>query len=493
LSTVAASTNTVKGYIRLVQTNNVANWLLFTISAVATPTGYNNITVANVGSSAASPFANNAPVTLCFDRCGDQGSTGSTGLTGPTGTTGATGAASTVTGPTGPTGTTGATGAASTVTGPTGPTGTTGATGAASTVTGPTGTTGATGAASTVTGPTGPTGTTGATGAAATGPTGPTGAGGAVGATGATGPTGAVTANVAANLISAYDTTTQTVATANTFQAVTFSNNGDLKGWTHTTSTGTFTCPATGTYNITYSVTASATSVPQTASFILVKNGTEIAGSQLAIDFPTVNISRPGTNQLQVDLAASDTIALQMTGTANTVQIATDGSGTTKCSARINISQTGAGANTCPIYLYGGSIATSASSNKSFGMAASTGADPATSGGAGPIFFGVTRNITFQNMRVNCYFLAPGAATTTTGIAATLYNCSSAAVNFSTTALTCSGTFTSASTSPQVYNLSDTTHTVAMTAGQRWAVQFAVTLGSATNGNVSVCISFDTV
>lgn len=76
---------------------------------------------------------------------------------------------------------TGPTGAASTVTGPTGNSGATGAQG--------TGATGATGAPSTVTGPSGATGATGATGrTGATGATGPSGATGA--ASTITGPTG---------------------------------------------------------------------------------------------------------------------------------------------------------------------------------------------------------------------------------------------------------------------------------------------------------------
>ena len=82
LATFADSTNTVKGHIRLVNPNDTTKWLLFTVSAVASPTGYKNITVSNIGSSSASPFANNDPVTLTFDRTGDVGATGATGATG---------------------------------------------------------------------------------------------------------------------------------------------------------------------------------------------------------------------------------------------------------------------------------------------------------------------------------------------------------------------------------------------------------------------------
>src|SRR3989442_257735 len=108
-----SSTNTLKGHIRLFKTTDPTKWLLFSVSAVASPSGYKNITVANVGSSAASPFANADAITLTFERAGDLGATGATGPTGLTGATGPTGAtgATGATGPTGPTGATGATGA----------------------------------------------------------------------------------------------------------------------------------------------------------------------------------------------------------------------------------------------------------------------------------------------------------------------------------------------------------------------------------------------
>ncbi len=92
LGTFADSTNTVKGHIRLYKTTDATKWLLFSMSAVASPSGYKNITVANVGSSSASPFANNDPIALTFQRSGDIGVTGVTGVTGATGPTGVTGA-----------------------------------------------------------------------------------------------------------------------------------------------------------------------------------------------------------------------------------------------------------------------------------------------------------------------------------------------------------------------------------------------------------------
>ncbi|WP_336802512.1 hypothetical protein [Kaistia sp. MMO-174] len=76
LGTLAASTSTIKGQIRLFKTLDPTKWLLFNVTAVASPTGYKNITVAIVGSSAASPFANGDAISLSFTRSGDQGAAG---------------------------------------------------------------------------------------------------------------------------------------------------------------------------------------------------------------------------------------------------------------------------------------------------------------------------------------------------------------------------------------------------------------------------------
>jgi hypothetical protein len=76
------STNTVKGEIRLVKTADQTKFLVFNVSAVDSSSGYRNITVANTGSSASSPFSNGDTVMLCFTRAGDAGATGGSGSQG---------------------------------------------------------------------------------------------------------------------------------------------------------------------------------------------------------------------------------------------------------------------------------------------------------------------------------------------------------------------------------------------------------------------------
>lgn len=79
LDTFDDSTSTVKGQIRLTKLTDGTKWLAFNVTAVASPSGYRNITVANIGSSAASPFSNGDYILMTFTRTGDKGDTGNPG------------------------------------------------------------------------------------------------------------------------------------------------------------------------------------------------------------------------------------------------------------------------------------------------------------------------------------------------------------------------------------------------------------------------------
>ncbi len=79
LDTFDDSTSTVKGQLKLVDLADGTKFLTFNVTAVASPSGYRNITVTNTGGSAASPFANGASLLLAFQRTGDQGAAGTDG------------------------------------------------------------------------------------------------------------------------------------------------------------------------------------------------------------------------------------------------------------------------------------------------------------------------------------------------------------------------------------------------------------------------------
>jgi hypothetical protein len=66
LALIGDQSGTTKGYLRIQKTDDPTKWLLATVSAIASPAGYRNITIANISKSANSPFADGDPVTLVF-------------------------------------------------------------------------------------------------------------------------------------------------------------------------------------------------------------------------------------------------------------------------------------------------------------------------------------------------------------------------------------------------------------------------------------------
>ena len=70
------SSSVVKGQIILQKLGDATKWLAFNLTALASPSGYKNLTVANIASSASSPFANGDSLILKFTRSGDKGETG---------------------------------------------------------------------------------------------------------------------------------------------------------------------------------------------------------------------------------------------------------------------------------------------------------------------------------------------------------------------------------------------------------------------------------
>ena len=76
LDTFDDSTSNVKGQLLLVKLGDATKWLAFNVTALASPSGYKNITVTPVASSSTSPFSNNDALVMKFTRCGDKGDIG---------------------------------------------------------------------------------------------------------------------------------------------------------------------------------------------------------------------------------------------------------------------------------------------------------------------------------------------------------------------------------------------------------------------------------
>lgn len=71
-----ASNSTVKGQIRLVKLADATKWMTFTLTSIASPSGYKNLTVVPIAASSANPFANTDSLILLFTRTGDVGTAG---------------------------------------------------------------------------------------------------------------------------------------------------------------------------------------------------------------------------------------------------------------------------------------------------------------------------------------------------------------------------------------------------------------------------------
>jgi hypothetical protein len=85
IDTLDDSTSTPKGMVRVFERATPANWIVFSLSAIVSHTGYRELTVAMVGSSSASPFAAADEIALSFDRTGNAGTAGSGGAAGTPG------------------------------------------------------------------------------------------------------------------------------------------------------------------------------------------------------------------------------------------------------------------------------------------------------------------------------------------------------------------------------------------------------------------------
>jgi len=72
-STIAASTSANKGQLKLQKTADATKWIIFNVTATLDKTGYYEITIAKLTSSAASPFTNSDGITVTFTRTGDVG------------------------------------------------------------------------------------------------------------------------------------------------------------------------------------------------------------------------------------------------------------------------------------------------------------------------------------------------------------------------------------------------------------------------------------
>jgi len=144
------------------------------------------------------------------------------------------------------------------------------------------------------------------------------------------------------NYLNAYDTTTQAISSADTFQDFTFSDNSILDGWTHTANTNIFACNQTGVFEVIISCNARKTSggSAETIGIRALFNGTEIAGSFGSIGLNDSGDIRELTSAFLFNGVSGQDLTIECEGSATSVDITpgpTGTSPTTNPSAKITI------------------------------------------------------------------------------------------------------------------------------------------------------------
>ena len=151
-----------------------------------------------------------------------------------------------------------------------------------------------------------------------------------------------LTTVTAGNYVFAYDTTTQTIASQNTFQNITVNNySTQINGWTHTAGTAVFTCAQSGIYMVQY--------VAESTSFDIIDNdvitvrallnSVEIPGSA-AVGYiysysenPYSQDQKEITKSFIVSITSGSALVFQVAdATSNLGSIAPAGSATTRSS-----------------------------------------------------------------------------------------------------------------------------------------------------------------
>jgi hypothetical protein len=142
------------------------------------------------------------------------------------------------------------------------------------------------------------------------------------------------------NYVFVYDTSTQTAASANTFQDVTFDSNGPTNGWARQAGGAFFTNQQAGLYLVEYSAHAENTlaGLSTVSLRAIVNASTEVAGSQSAVEPDTANQSLVLSKSFIVNLASNNTLRLQFAGsTTSNRLIPNQGQGTTRPSISMTI------------------------------------------------------------------------------------------------------------------------------------------------------------
>lgn len=144
-----------------------------------------------------------------------------------------------------------------------------------------------------------------------------------------------------ANYVFSYSTVTQIVAVANTFQDITNNTDGYINGWIHPANSAFFTNAQSGLYLISYVGEAvTSTTASSIVSLRAVLNGTEIPGSQSAVNANTANLVVSISKSFIANVASGAVLKFQFTGSSTNDRLVSNaGTGTTRPSFSCTITR----------------------------------------------------------------------------------------------------------------------------------------------------------
>ncbi len=150
-------------------------------------------------------------------------------------------------------------------------------------------------------------------------------------------------AGVNNNFAFAFDTTTQAISAGSTYQGLTFNNNAELDGWTHTLSTSIFGCNQTGRYLVTVNVTLEkSTGGTAELGMRALFNAVEVAGSMVGEDLVSNNVSVSLSKTFIVNATTGQNLEIEVASTSTNVSVLPSpdpGGATADVSASITISR----------------------------------------------------------------------------------------------------------------------------------------------------------